>query len=67
MTLKATARVRVTVEIDLTQPWGKECTMYQIDKQAMEEAMEYLARIPHGRLRVVGPPEVTAVLVREKD
>ena len=64
----ATARVTVRVEIHLTQPWGKEATLTEIHKTASRQALETLQRLLGGGMeaRIVGEPEVTAILVRAK-
>ena len=41
---KTTARVRVTLEIDVPDNWGPDCTMSQVYKQAGESALTILRR-----------------------
>jgi hypothetical protein len=70
--IRATARVRITIEIGPDDTWGSDCTVEQIMKQAKESALGRLDKLMHGTLprdrhpqefRIVAAPEVTAVLV----
>ena len=72
----AVARVRLLVEIPLRSTWGVECSVSQIEKQAVEEAVQAL-RLgvainglqaglgEHARTegRIVGSPAVETVIV----
>lgn len=40
----AKARVQITVEIDVTDSWGDECTISQIRSQALTSAEGVIAR-----------------------
>ena len=66
-----TARVRVTVDVQLTRPWGDACTMQQIMAEAKKEAVEVVrARLETGstpRMTIHTAPVVTMVLVEESD
>ncbi len=50
--VKATARVRITLEFPVGDSWGGECSTDQIQKQAKESAMAILrnARQPEGHV-----------------
>lgn len=39
---KTTARVTVSIAVELGQHWGEECTAKQIHDNAREEALNYL-------------------------
>lgn len=40
--MPATARVKVTLEIELTQPWNDDCTIQQVYDHARKQAEETL-------------------------
>ncbi len=64
--LVVSARVTMTVEMDLGMSWAESCPFSQVEKQAREEALKQLHRTMDAtprRIRVVGDPCVTAVLV----
>lgn len=68
---KGSARVILTVEVPLHGSWGSDCTLSQVHKQAKDEALGYIRQLvksatqkPAG-LRVVGQPDITAVLIDE--
>jgi len=70
--VKATARVRITLDIPLTGTWGPECTVEQIQKQAKNEALglfkvKVIAQLPPElqHARVVGEPIVTGIFAEE--
>lgn len=42
---KAYAVVQLTVEIHMAAPWGDDCQVGQIKKQAHREALEAFARV----------------------
>ena len=67
--VNATAKVRVTVEVD-TGPWCQDCTAQQIFDQAGREApqkvINALNKLGSG-MRLIGKPKVTMVLMREED
>jgi hypothetical protein len=59
----ATARVTLTVEVDVRSSWGGDCTVDQVNRQAAEEAVNYVeqAAAKDRRIRVIGRPVVTVV------
>jgi hypothetical protein len=71
---QATARVKVTLEIPLSQPWGSDANIDGIRKRATEEAEQKVRQavvsqepggLPRGTKLL--STKVTAVLVAEKD
>lgn len=65
--VKATARVQVTLEVTLSQPWGAECNFAVLQKAAKEDALMRIQKLSGSDVRIVGTPKVTAVLVEEPD
>ncbi len=76
MPTKAFARVMVTLEFTLSQPWGDAATVAEIRKRGAEEALERVMAgfVINGltcktnsktEARVVGDPKVTAILVED--
>ena len=69
MRIKATARVRLTIDIPLTDTWGSDCAIDQIQKQAKEGALGMIRNSQFHELKlatIIGEPVVTAVLVEEQ-
>lgn len=65
MPVKARAVVRLKIEITVGDTWGADCALPQIWKQATESAVDAVRRgMPHG-VRLIGEPEVDAILVSE--
>lgn len=68
--ITARARVKLTIEIPVSDTWGQDCAFLQVQQQALSAA---LGRIQHGGMRdgvdytVIGKPEVTAILLKEED
>lgn len=67
MKAKAHATVRIELELDDVSGWGKDCTIGQVYDQAAHAALCKLNELvtKHGA-RIIGNPQVTAVLVPEK-
>ncbi len=63
----ARARVAVTLEMDLSAPWGGDCNLEQVFKQAKESAEEdvRLKFQKIGGVRLLST-KVTAILCEEK-
>ncbi|HEY6056192.1 MAG TPA: hypothetical protein VIU86_19840 [Gaiellaceae bacterium] len=60
--LIVTARVRLTLDVVVSDTWTASVQLDQVEKEARESALQQLrAGVSHV---VVGTPEVTAVLVR---
>ena len=66
--MKATARVRITVEIDTDQPWGGDATVNQVWEQAAREGLAKLERLIMGQrgFRIVGKAVPTCVVAAEE-
>lgn len=47
----ATALVTMTVSVELSQPWGGEATLAQVQQQARRDAEERLAQLATEMLR----------------
>lgn len=66
---RAYARVTMTVEMDLTQPWGGESTLQEVYKRAAREAVDRLNRLRDKEgdtvFRVLGEVHVKAIIVEE--
>lgn len=62
-----TARVRVLLEIDCTQPWGPDCPLSQLLKQAEDEARGMIRnKLPQSGVRIIGEPDVLSVVGRSQ-
>jgi hypothetical protein len=68
--LQARTRVRVVLDIYPTDTWGQECELTQVYKQGKESAVNELRRVlkewPGNRVRIVGEPEVEAVIATKE-
>lgn len=66
--LKVTARVQMTIEIELTQPWSPAETTEAVFRQAEAQAMAHARKLTVAGsgcgvfVRIVGEPDVTAVM-----
>ena len=63
--IKATAKVQVTFEFELNQPWGGECQISQLYDQATREARERAHKaISSGMAaaRMIGEPKVIGII-----
>lgn len=80
-TKTTTARVRLTIDVEVPDTWGDECTLGQARKQAVDAALGAVRRglilngtegprgdyIPRDYANVVSVPEVTAILIHGGD
>jgi hypothetical protein len=69
--ITATARVRITLDIRLTDSWGNDCSIEQIQKQATASVLGIFrgrVGVPHELTgaAVIGEPTVTAILVEQE-
>ena len=65
--LKCTARVTVTLEVNLTQPWSEEVPLKEIFRQAQrsaKDAVEFLIK-NSPEMVILGKMNVRAVMVPE--
>ena len=65
--IKASARVKILLEISLSDRWGSDCTLTQVHKQAKDSARNRLNGILAGvaDVQIIGKPEAMAILVEE--
>ncbi len=76
----ASARVQLTIEVDVGSSWGGDCTVAQVHKQGEEEAIGCVRQLLDearrsdvhalkdwaNRIKIIGQPKITAVLaIRE--
>lgn len=62
------ARIQISLEVTLDQPWDPNATGAQVYQQARREgreAVEFMTKAHHN-VRVVGDPLVTMILAEEK-
>lgn len=64
--IQAKARVQITVEVDAGAPWGEDCAIGQLYKQAAESARSNLINAlkpgEHGRVTILGEPKVVGII-----
>lgn len=64
--IQAKARVQMTVEVDAGAPWGADCSIEQMYKQAAESARTNLINAlkpgEHGRVVIVGEPKIIGII-----
>ncbi len=57
------ARVTLTVEMNIRSSWGEQCTVAQVRDQAEREAREMLrSELKPTEFRIIGEPVVTAIM-----
>lgn len=69
MRVKATARVRLTIEVPLTDTWGGDCPLEQVEKQAKDAALGMIRNSQFHELKmatILGEPQVTAILTQKE-
>lgn len=59
MSVKAIARVKVTIEIHLSQPWPGNATIEEAYRQAASDALSHARQLKG--ISIVGEPEVSVV------
>ncbi len=71
MKVQARARVQITVEVELSQPWDGAETVENVYKRAKEQAVEQLTAVLTGKLlnrpltRIIGEADVLGILTEE--
>lgn len=70
--VKAIARVQVTIEIHLDQPWGEDSLLGEAHRQAKAQALERIRYLQHAdgvltNIHVVGVPLVQVVTFEEPE
>jgi hypothetical protein len=58
----ATARVTLTVEIDIGSTWGDDCKLSQVYDQAKEQAVTAVKNVFQSRVTIIGVPTVNAIV-----
>lgn len=62
--MKAMARVKVEIEVDLHQGWGLGCQLEQVKKQAASEAIQSLTVALQDRTNIrIGKTEVILLFI----
>lgn len=67
--VSARARVTVTLEIEVTDSWGTDCTVQQVHQQATESALGVIRRVKdrgYVDYRIIGEPTVLTVIVEQE-
>lgn len=64
--VQASARVQVTIELGMSQPWHESATAEEIHRMAKREALEEVARLMKGHASIIGEPRVTMILTEEQ-
>jgi hypothetical protein len=65
----ARAQVTVTLSIDCGGPWGPDCTVAQVQKQATDHALATLNSLPQQisqGVRIVGEPRVAMIVTEDE-
>lgn len=58
--IRVSARVRLTVEIDVSDAWGGDCALSQVYRQAVDSVIKNRLHVMD---RIIGEPEVSAIIV----
>jgi len=67
--IEAIAKVQLTVEITLDQPWGDDCAIGQLYRQAGESALKHFSnQVIKGcvGVKVVGEPKIIGIITEQK-
>ncbi|MBS9476193.1 hypothetical protein [Ancylobacter radicis] len=62
----ATARVKLTLDVEVNDTWGPEHTLEQVTTQAAESAVCSIRKGIGFRFTLIGEPQVTCVIVDGK-
>lgn len=65
----ARARVTVTLEIEVPDSWGTDCTVKQVHDQAVDAALAIIEKVKqrgYVHYRILGEPTVLTVLVEQE-
>ncbi len=66
MRITASARVTVLLEIPASSTWGPLCSMEQLRKQAITDAIgtiKKMSSLAEVEVKVIGTPKVSAVVI----
>jgi hypothetical protein len=68
-TITAHAKVRVTLELSHLGSWGDNCTVAQVQQQAIEQAIGRCRQAfkNNSAMNLIGEPEVVMVTYPEKE
>jgi hypothetical protein len=67
--IQATARVQITVEVQTESPWGEECDIGQLYKQAGEESVAKLKNYLNKSglpVRIIGDAKVIGIITEKQ-
>lgn len=66
--IQARAKVRITLEISLSQPWGGECSIDQVYRQAASNARDEINKIREElpTFFIIGEPEIIGIITERK-
>jgi len=67
--MKCIAKVNVTIQISLSQPWDPQATLEQLYKQSKEDAMKkikQLLAVTGDEISIISDPKSIAILSREE-
>lgn len=59
----ATAKVTLTVEIQVSSTWGDDCAISQVYDQAEKAARGAIVNAIGSRVTIIGTPKVEAIMV----
>ena len=63
--IQARATVRLTLEVDLSDRWGMGTMIQQVFQQGADGALNRIRKSLPPDVRIIGKPEVTAVIFPE--
>jgi len=66
---KAIAKVQLTIEVQLSQPWGEESTIAEINKRAQAEAIAKVHRViglAAEPMQIIGDINIICVITENK-
>lgn len=68
MSVTATARMKVVIEVDAQGSWGDKCQLDQVNSQAKEAVMGMLNRIARDNpgFRIIGTPIESSIMLTER-
>jgi hypothetical protein len=66
--MSASAIVKVTLKVVLSQPWSDAATVKEVTQQASHEAMSSIGRLikGHSNISLVDPPKVKIIYEERK-
>jgi len=68
--MKVTAKVQITLEIILSQPWTEDCSASQVAKQAQGDAILQVNNVlnkAYPGIRQIGKPRVQMIVAELED